>query len=391
LFVTTRPSKSRRFAVLPLALLIGLSLTVYSAQLPGDEPATPDASKAETSSPAKSPAASPDSEKALPAKESVAKQGEAAKSEKADGDQKGDAASKLVNITKNVPVTREDLATIQAAIQQAVKKAMPATVGISIGGTFGSGVVVTEDGYVLTAGHVAARPNQNATVIFPDGKRVRARTLGMNYDMDSGMLKIVDEGKYPHVELGRSKDLKLGQWCITLGHPGGIQRNRPPVLRAGRILFLRDDAIATDCALMGGDSGGPLLDTNGRVIGIHSRISEEIIDNYHVPIDTFRDTWDRLAKGEAWGGPIRGPILGINGQDDPNGCRITNVFTGSPADTAGLKNDDIIMQFAGQPVKGLLSLQVMIAQRKPGDEVALKVRRGEETLELKAKLLTIND
>jgi serine protease Do len=365
--------------VLPLALLIGLSLTAYSTRLPGDEPAKPEAAQAANPAPSKSPAAAADFDKARDEKEPVAKKSEAAKTEKS------------VSITKSVPTTPEDLATIQAAIQQAVKKAMPATVGVSIRGTFGSGVVVTEDGYVLTAGHVAARPNQDATIIFPDGKRVRAKTLGMNYDMDSGMLKILDEGKYPFVEMGRSKDLKLGQWCITLGHPGGIQRNRPPVLRAGRILFLRDDAIATDCALMGGDSGGPLLDTNGRVIGIHSRISEEIIDNYHVPIDTFRDTWDRLAKGDAWGGPVRGPILGVNGQDDPAGCRITNVFVGSPAETAGLKNDDVIMQFAGQPVKGLQGLQALIAQRKPGDEVTLKVRRGEESLELKAKLMGIGD
>jgi len=374
-----------------LALFFGLSLAVYSTRLPGDEPAKPDAPQAEKSAQSKSAAPSAESDKATEpkSKDSSSKQNEPAKSDKIEGEKKTD--SQLVSIAKSVPTTKEDLVTIQAAIQQATKKAMPATVGISIGGTFGSGVVVTEDGYVLTAGHVAARPNQNATVIFPDGKRVRAKTLGMNYDMDSGMLKIVEEGKYPHVEMGRSKDLKLGQWCITLGHPGGIQRNRPPVLRAGRILFIRDDAIMSDCTLMGGDSGGPLLDTNGRVIGIHSRISEEIIDNYHVPIDTFRDTWDRLAKGEAWGGPVRGPILGINGQDDANGCRITAVYTGSPADGAGLKNDDVIMQFAGQDVKGLLSLQVMIAQRKVGDEVTLKVRRGTETLELKAKLSTIND
>ncbi len=293
-------------------------------------------------------------------------------------------AAKLVTIAKNTPATVEDLANIQAAIQQAVAKAMPATVGVQIRGTFGSGVVVTEDGYVLTAGHVAAVPGRDASIIFPDGKRVKAKTLGMNYAIDSGMLKITDEGKWPHAEMGRSADLKLGQWCVTLGHPGGLQKERPPVVRAGRVLYARDDAIATDCTLVGGDSGGPLVDTNGRVIGIHSRISDEVIDNYHVPIDTFRDTWDRLAKGEAWGGP--GPLLGINGQDDAAGCKVTNVFRDSPADKAGLKMDDIITHFGGQPVKGLAGLQALLTKAKPGDEVTLSVRRGEEKLELKARL-----
>ncbi len=209
----------------------------------------------------------------------------------------------------------------------------------------------------------------------------------MNYGIDSGMLKISEEGKWPHVEMGRSADLKLGQWCVTLGHPGGMIKDRPPVVRAGRILYARGDAIATDCTLVGGDSGGPLLDTNGRVIGIHSRISDDVIDNYHVPIDTFRDTWDRLAKGEAWGGPQQsGPLLGINGQNDPRGCLVTNVFRDLPADKAGIKIDDVITAVGSETVKGLDGLQSLLAKRKPGDEITLTVRRGEDKLELKAKL-----
>ncbi len=305
----------------------------------------------------------------------------------ADDSAKPPAAKPLVTVSHNLPASVDDLKTIQLAIQQAVTKALPATVGVMIRGTFGSGVVVTEDGYVLTAGHVAAVPGRDATVIFPDGKRVHAKTLGMNYGIDSGMLKITDEGKWPHAEMGRSADLKLGQWCVTLGHPGGLVKDRPPVVRAGRILYTRDDAIATDCTLVGGDSGGPLVDTNGRVIGIHSRISDDVIDNYHVPIDTFRDTWDRLAKGEAWGGPLQnGPLLGINGQTDPRGCLITNVFRESPADKAGLKIDDVITHFAGQPVSGLEGLQGLIAKAKIGEDVTITVRRGEDKLELKAKL-----
>jgi serine protease Do len=300
----------------------------------------------------------------------------------------GSTASKpLVSITRSTPATVNDLRTIQSAIQQAVEKALPATVGVSIAGTFGSGVIVTEDGYVLTAGHVVARPGRTATIIMPDGKHLTAKTLGMNANMDSGMLKITDEGKYPHVELGHSGDLKIGQWCITLGHPNGLQPNRPPVLRAGRILMMRDDVIETDCTIVGGDSGGPLLDTNGRVIGIHSRISDDVVDNYHVPIDTFRDTWDHLAAGDQWG-ELRpnSAVLGVNGKTDSKGCRLVRVFPDYPAFKAGLQVGDIIVGFGDDAVKSLDDLQVLLNKHKPGEEIALSVLKGDQKQEVKLKL-----
>ena len=298
------------------------------------------------------------------------------------------AVKPLVAISRSTPATVNDLRTIQSAIQQAVEKALPATVGVSIRGTFGSGVIVTEDGYVLTAGHVVARPGQSATIIMPDGKQLAAKTLGMNAAMDSGMLKITDEGNYPHVELGHSGDLKIGQWCITLGHPNGLQPNRPPVLRAGRILMMRDDVIETDCTIVGGDSGGPLLDTNGRVIGIHSRISDDVVDNYHVPVDTFRDTWDYLAAGEAWGDPYSARVLlGINGRSDPKGCRIVRVPPNYAAESAGLRVGDIIVALGDKPVRSLDDLQVLLNRFKPGEEVTLSVLKGgDQKQDVKVKL-----
>jgi serine protease Do len=160
-------------------------------------------------------------------------------------------------------------------------------------------------------------------------------------------------------------------------------------------LYAHDDAIGTDCTIVGGDSGGPLLDTAGRVIGIHSRISDGVTDNYHVPIDTFRDTWDRLAKGDLWGGPPQpgGPLLGINGQTLPQngqteaaGCKVTDVFPNTPADQAGLVRDDIIVSLGGESVTSLDGLQALIAKHKAGDEVAVVIQRGAEKKELKVKL-----
>ncbi len=302
-------------------------------------------------------------------------------------------AKPAVRISKTTPTSIADLTAIQTGIQQAAAKGVPATVGINIGGAFGSGVIVTEDGYVLTAGHVVGWAGRDATVIFPDGKRVKATTLGVNRDMDSGMLKITAEGKYPHVELGHSSDLKDGDWCVTIGHPGGFIRERAPVVRAGAILttsdeYINHDAIRTDCTIVGGDSGGPLLDTQGRLIGIHSRISDEVTENFHVPVDTYRDTWARLAKGDTWGKDQvpTGPLLGINGQDVDAGCKVTDVFPGTPAAQIGLLRGDIITNFGSESVTGLKRLVALIGKHEVGDEVSLTIVRDGEKKDLKVRL-----
>src|SRR6185295_19283905 len=117
------------------------------------------------------------------------------------------------------------------------------------------------------------------TLTFPDGKQVKGKALGANTGTDSGLIKITDEGKYPYCEMGNSADLKKDQWCVAIGHPGGLKPNRTPPVRLGRINGLPGKAeadkvvwVTTECTLVGGDSGGPLFDMNGRVIGIHSRI-----------------------------------------------------------------------------------------------------------------------
>jgi serine protease Do len=185
-------------------------------------------------------------------------------------------------------------------VQKVIAKVLPATVGVRIGNSAGSGVIVSEDGLVMTAGHVVGKPGQDVTFFFHDGKTAKGKTLGMFVTADAGMMKITDAGKYPFVELGTSADLKSGTWCVALGHPLGYQPGRPPVVRVGRVLRIREAVIQTDCTLVGGDSGGPLFDLQGRVIGIHSRIAGPTDVNLHVPVDIFRENWDRLLKGDSW-------------------------------------------------------------------------------------------
>jgi S1-C subfamily serine protease len=213
-------------------------------------------------------------------------------------------------LSKVAPENVEDLRALEKHVQKVLERVLPSVVGVRVGAGQGSGVIVSEDGLILTAGHVSGSANLKAVIHLPDGKELKGKTLGRRRDIDSGMMKITTEGKYPFLEMGKSSELKKGQWVIAVGHPGGFRANRTPVVRLGRILFVNGSLIRTDCSLVGGDSGGPLFDMQGRVIGIHSRIGPgEITENIHVPIDTFRDTWDRLAKGEVWGGQIGASIV----------------------------------------------------------------------------------
>lgn len=205
--------------------------------------------------------------------------------------------------TNGTPATVEELRDIEKHVQKVLEKVLPAVVAVRVGPGQGSGVIVKEDGTILTAGHVSGTPNKDATVIMSGPKMLKGTTLGQYKSIDSGMMKIADgKGPYPFVEIGKSSELKAGQWVIGIGHPGGFRPNRTPVVRVGRILFVNNFVIRTDCTLVGGDSGGPLFDMQGRVIGIHSRIGGfAITENMHVPIDTYVQTWDKLAKGESWG------------------------------------------------------------------------------------------
>ncbi|MCE9548017.1 MAG: serine protease, partial [Planctomycetia bacterium] len=177
------------------------------------------------------------------------------------------------------PQNKEELKAMQERLRQLAAKVIPVTVGIRLPSGMGSGVIISEDGYVLTAGHVSNRPGRDIKVILPDGRQVSARTLGANYGIDSGLVKITEPGKWPHAELGDSSRLKLGQWCLVTGHPGGFDKGRTAPLRVGRILELSPGTIVTDCTLVGGDSGGPLFDADGHVIGINSRIGNELYAN----------------------------------------------------------------------------------------------------------------
>lgn len=282
------------------------------------------------------------------------------------------------------PESVAELKAMEQHQQELAKKVIACTVGVVVGPAHGSGVIVSEDGYALTAAHVAGHPNRPATIILPDGRKAQAKTLGLHRTMDAGLMKITDDGPWPHAEMGDSAGIEDGVWCAVTGHPGGFEKNRNPVFRVGRVLVTDKFAITTDCTLVGGDSGGPLFDMSGKVIGINSRIGHSLSSNMHVPVAAYRETWDRLVGGEAWGHlPGTGPYIGVEGDMDSQAAKIARVLPDTPARKAGIRPGDVIIEFAGKPVDDFASLQLLVNDSQPGDEVDLKVRRGEETVELK--------
>ncbi len=293
---------------------------------------------------------------------------------------------------KQLPENVSDLRDIEKHVQELVRKVSPAVVGVRIGQSQGSGVIVTKDGYVLTAGHVSGQPDRDAQIVLPDGRKLKAKTLGANRFIDSGMVKITDAGEFPHIDLGKSGELKKGNWCLAIGHPGGVKQGRAPVVRLGRVLESSKGMVRTDCALVGGDSGGPLFDMHGKVIGIHSRIGLALTFNIHVPVDTYTETWDRLAKGEAWGNPFgfgggkpANVYLGIL-VEFADKTKITKVEPNSPAEKAGLQVNDIVTQIDGKKFASQLELNKILFNFKPNDEIAVEVQRGAQMLSLKLKL-----
>ncbi len=292
------------------------------------------------------------------------------------------------------PRNQDELRTMQEHMQRLSKKVIPAVVGIRLKNGMGSGVIISADGYILSAGHVTGRSNKPATVFLPDGRKFSATTLGANHRVDAGLLKISDDeidndNPLPYVPTGDSDALQYGQWCVAVGHPGGFQEDRKPAVRMGRMLLQGENIIVTDCTLVGGDSGGPLFSAAGEVIGIHSRIGEGIEANLHIPVNVFEKDWGRFAQGDVWGGPSPGgPFLGVLEAGNREEAEIGRVIPGGPAALAGMRGGDIVLKFNGKPIQTFSQLVSAVAECDPGEMVRLDVRRETKQLVIKVEIGT---
>lgn len=301
-------------------------------------------------------------------------------------------------------IDEQSLRDIEDKVQAVVKRVMPATVGVGTAGGMagGSGVVVSKDGLILTAAHVVAATGEDVVIYFPDGRRAKAVKLGADNDADAAMLQLQDKGNFPYVDFGDSEQLKENDWLIAIGHAGGFQSDRTPPVRLGRLLKKnRDGFLATDCTLIGGDSGGPLFDIHGKVVGIHSNIGNALTSNNHVPLKVFLDSWQKMKDGETWGnrfGPSerldpKAAVLGIMPMDGDEGNESirVRVLPGSPADKAGMETGDKLLKIGNRRLDSYAAVRKIMTKKKPGDEIKLVVERDGEEKELVAKLLSRED
>lgn len=271
------------------------------------------------------------------------------------------------------------LVPLQEELQKSLPAAAGALVGMDFGESgFGSGVIVSKDGLIFSAAHVTGGVNRPFAVILPDGRRVRGITLGVNAEFDAAMAQITTPGTYDFIPL-QEKLPKTGEWVFALGHSGGYDAQRGYVVRLGKVIHALDDKVRTDCKLIGGDSGGPLFNMKGELIGIHSRVGHVLEDNVHVPVPLFTKDRKALQEGKWIGeGPFAQKIPGKLGAvvtETPEGLELSDLSSYNTE----LKEKDIILQWDGNKLQTRKELEDQLKASYAGQKVTLSIKReGQE-------------
>lgn len=265
--------------------------------------------------------------------------------------------------------------------------------------SLGSGVIVSPDGHILTNNHVVAGADK-LTVILADKKKYDATVIGTDPLTDVAVIKIGAQD-LPSAVLGDSDAVKVGQWVIAVGNPFQLLRTvtHGIISAKGRSsvgLAAYEDFIQTDAPINPGNSGGALADLDGNVIGINSAISSPTGGNvglgFAIPINMARSIMaELLSKGRV----IRG-YLGLTGQDiddslvkplglkDTKGALISDITPDSPAEKAGIKPGDVIVEFDGKDVASSQDIHNLAAKTPPGTKVRIGVLRNGERVDLDA-------
>jgi len=269
----------------------------------------------------------------------------------------------------------------------------------------GSGFIVSPDGVILTNAHVVRDANE-VTVKLQDRREYKAKVLGSDPKTDVAVLKI-DAKNLPVVPIGNSKSLAVGEWVLAIGSPYGLDSTVTAgvVSAKGRNLPGDDSVpfIQTDVAVNPGNSGGPLFNTRGEVVGINSQIYSQSGGyqglSFAIPIDVAANIKDQIVAT----GKVQHAKLGVMVQEvnqgfadsfkleSPEGALVANVEKNGAADKAGLKSGDVVRKLNGQPIVSSGDLPSMLSVAKPGDKVALDVWRDGKIVRLTAVLGNASD
>jgi serine protease Do len=287
----------------------------------------------------------------------------------------------------------EELLHVQTSVQKTVEKVRSSVVAIETGDGTASGVIIGEDGLILTAAHVAETPGREFRVVLEDGTSVKALTLGLDKTTDAALMRMKDASKkWPFVTVSRDvAKVQPGTWCFAMGHPGGFDKARGVVLRVGKVIRQTANSLQTDCVLMGGDSGGPLFNLTGEVIGVHSQIWEGRDENMHVSMAPFLRSWDALKGSQViriWS-TGSGGFLGVaTAMTDKGSLEVVDVIASSPADKAGLHIGDVILKLNDEAMTDQPQFSNAVRIKAAGDAIKLRLRSGETEREVSITLGT---
>jgi serine protease Do len=273
----------------------------------------------------------------------------------------------------------------------------------------GSGFIITDDGYILTNNHVVEGATK-LEVTLDTGEKFEADVIGTDPMIDLGLIKIDPKGKkLPTLPLGDSDSLKVGQWVMAVGNPLTLERTvtvgvvsgKKRQVPIGDTIPALANFIQTDAAINFGNSGGPLLDGQGRVVGISTAIyrgewAEGI--GFAIPINEARKAAEELRAGGSVKRGYLGIVMNATGINekaqayyklpDASGVIIKDVNPKGPAGEAGVRRNDVVRKIDGEPVKDNQDLLAKIASRKPGETVKLEILRNGETIKIDVKLTT---
>jgi len=254
----------------------------------------------------------------------------------------------------------------------------------------GSGFIVSPDGYILTNAHVVDGAD-TVTVRLTDRREFRAKVVGSDKQTDIAVLKI-DAKSLPTVRLGKSADANVGEWVVAIGSPYGFDNTVTAGIVSAKSRSLPDanytPFIQTDVAVNPGNSGGPLFNLAGEVIGINSQIYSRSGGfqgiSFAIPIEVALNVKDQLIQhGKVTRGRLGVTVQEVNATfaeafklDRPHGALVSSVDSGSPAEKAGLQVNDIILSYNGQQIERSADLPVLVANTMPGKTASVQIWRN---------------
>jgi serine protease Do len=295
----------------------------------------------------------------------------------------------------SLPSEEEALDAYSQAVIAVAERLSPSVANVRLRRGGGSAVVITPDGFMLTSAHVVAR-RRGGRASFVDGRELEFEVIGSDPLSDLAVLRAEGTGLVP-AELGDAENLRVGQLVVAIGNPHGFTGSvtagvvsalgRSLPTRSGANVRVVDNVIQTDAALNPGNSGGALADGRGRVVGVNTAVAGVGL-GLAVPINTATR---RIVGALMTEGRFRRAYLGIAGGPRPlpprlarklgrtAGVEVVQVVEGGPADQAGMRPEDLIVELDGSPIEGMDELQRVVVSELIGRAVRAKVvREGRE-------------